>query len=59
MNESMNYGGFCRTAPATPGLLIITFPREDTFISLLSIDSRSYTKFKLMHHTCLDVIFTK
>ena len=23
MNESINYGGVCRTAPATPGLLII------------------------------------
>ena len=23
MNESMNDGGVCRTAPATPGLLII------------------------------------
>ena len=23
MNESVNHGGVCRTAPATPGLLII------------------------------------
>ena len=26
MNESMNDGGDCRTAPATPGLLMIFTP---------------------------------
>ena len=25
MNQLINYGGVCRTAPATPGLLIIIF----------------------------------
>ena len=30
MNELINYGGVCRTAPATPGLLIIFSVRSGT-----------------------------
>ena len=32
MNESINYGGDCRTAPATPGLLNITASHFETTV---------------------------
>ena len=35
MNKLINYGGDCRTAPATPGLLISFFQHNPAISSLL------------------------
>ena len=36
LNELISYGGVCRTAPATPGLLIIINCCVQTFLSVLT-----------------------
>ena len=55
----MNDKGVCRTAPATPGMLIITLPKLSLFESYIIYLMFCSHSLKLRHRTSQDILLHK